>query len=175
MLPDVAVICVVPAPCPSATPFCAPIVATVAFDDDQATLDVISCVVPSLNLPIAVNCWVAFGAREAAPGETATDVNVALVTVSGTAGLTMPVCAEPDAVGPNTIGEPVVGANCEIAPAPWFNKMVTELSTWLTTARSWLPLPRRSAEANATGPWPTGNCWVAMVVVVTPPTLGVRP
>src|SRR5580700_2123604 len=107
-LPKVAVICVVPAPWPAARPFCEPIVDTAVFEEDQLTVEVMSCVVPSLKVPTAVNCCVPLGATEAAPGVTATDFKVALEIVNGTAGLTMPpVGVEPEAVGPKTIGEPV--------------------------------------------------------------------
>ena len=54
-LPDVAVIVLWPAPCVVARP--APLmVATPLSDEDQLTLEVRFCVVPSLKLPVAVNC-----------------------------------------------------------------------------------------------------------------------
>lgn len=85
--------------------------ATVGVEEAQVTVEVMSCVVPLLKVPIAVNCWVPVGAIEAVPGVTAMDCKVVLVTVRGTAGLTMPVCVELEAAGPKTIGEPVACAN----------------------------------------------------------------
>ena len=55
MLPSEAVICVVPAPTPKAKPDCAPMLATAELDEVQLTLEEISCDVPSLNVPTAVN------------------------------------------------------------------------------------------------------------------------
>lgn len=58
MLPDVAVIVVVPTPTEVASPFVPVtllIVATDVFEEFQETDDVISCVVSSVNVPVAVN------------------------------------------------------------------------------------------------------------------------
>jgi hypothetical protein len=52
---DVAVIVEVPTPAPVARP-AALIVAVVVVPDDQVTVDVRFCVVPSLKVPVAVNC-----------------------------------------------------------------------------------------------------------------------
>lgn len=136
MLAIVAVICVVPAPWPTAVPVPEPIVATAVLEEAQVTSLVMSCVVPSLNVPMAVNCCVPPGATEVAAGEIAMDRSVAFVTVSVTAGLTMPVCVELDGAGPKVIGEPVACTNCVTAPLPWFSKMLRVLSSELTTARS---------------------------------------
>ena len=57
MFPDVAVIVVVPAATETASPMLL-IVETSLFDDLQPTNDVISDVVPSECLPVAVGCWV---------------------------------------------------------------------------------------------------------------------
>jgi hypothetical protein len=78
---DVAVIVEVPTPAPVARPE-APMVAVVVVPDDQATLDVRFCVVPSLNVPVAVNCCVAPLAIDGFAGVTAIDCSVAAVTVS---------------------------------------------------------------------------------------------
>jgi hypothetical protein len=53
--PDVALIVDVPTPAPVASPD-ALIVAVVVVPDDQVTVEVRFCVVPSLNVPVAVNC-----------------------------------------------------------------------------------------------------------------------
>ena len=52
---DVAVIVEVPTPAPLASP-AALIVAVVVVPEFQVTVDVKFCVVPSLNVPVAVNC-----------------------------------------------------------------------------------------------------------------------
>src|SRR5690349_2085069 len=64
---------------------------------------------------------------------------------------------------PSGIGEtrgpiPLVGgANCGTAPVPWFSRIVSVLSPWLTTARSCAPELRKSAVSIATGFFPTVN------------------
>src|ERR1700733_7231650 len=78
---DVAVIVELPTPAPLARPAVL-IVATVAVPEVQVTVDVKFCVVPSLKVPVAVNCWVAPLAIEGFAGVTAIDCSVAAVTVS---------------------------------------------------------------------------------------------
>jgi hypothetical protein len=78
---DVAVIVEVPTPAPLASPD-ALIVAMVLVPDDHVTVEVRFCVVPSLNVPVAVNCWVAPLVIEGFAGVTAIDCSVAAVTVS---------------------------------------------------------------------------------------------
>src|ERR1700678_2617458 len=78
---DVAVIVELPTPAPVARPPVL-IVAVVVVPEVQVTVDVRFCVVPSLNVPVAVNCWVAPLAIEGFAGVTAIDCNVAAVTVS---------------------------------------------------------------------------------------------
>jgi hypothetical protein len=78
---DVAVIVEFPTPAALARPE-ALIVAVVVVPEDQVTLDVRFCVVPSLNVPVAVNCCVAPLAIEGFAGVTAIDCSVAAVTVS---------------------------------------------------------------------------------------------
>jgi hypothetical protein len=77
---DVAVIVEVPTPAPLARP-AALMVAVVVVPEDQVTLDVRFCVVPSLNVPVAVNCCVAPLAIDGFAGVTAIDCSVAAVTV----------------------------------------------------------------------------------------------
>src|SRR5271163_3447852 len=78
--PDVALIVEVPTPAPVARPAVV-IVAVAVVPDDQVTLDVRFCVVPSLNVPVAVNCCVAPLVIEGFAGVTAIDCSVAAVTV----------------------------------------------------------------------------------------------
>lgn len=53
--PDVAVMVVVPTPVPAAEPEVS-IVATDVKDETQLTVPVRFCVLPSLKVPVAVNC-----------------------------------------------------------------------------------------------------------------------
>src|ERR1700678_4079035 len=78
---DVAVIVELPTPAPLARPPVL-IVAVVVVPEDQVTLDVKFCVVPSLNVPVAVNCCVAPLAIDGFAGVTAIDCSVSAVTVS---------------------------------------------------------------------------------------------
>ena len=55
--------------------------ATLLFDDVHVTVPVISCVVPSENDPVAVNCCKVPKGRAAVIGVTAIEVTLALVTV----------------------------------------------------------------------------------------------
>src|SRR5271167_2279075 len=79
--PDVALIVEVPTPAPVARP-AALIVAVEVVPELQVTVPVRFCVVPSLNVPVAVNCWVAPLVIEGFAGVTAIDCSVAAVTVS---------------------------------------------------------------------------------------------
>src|SRR5271154_5542830 len=79
--PDVALIVEVPTPAPVARPAVV-IVAVVVVPDDQVTVDVRFWVEPSLNVPVAVNCWVLPLVIDGFAGVTAIDCSVAAVTVS---------------------------------------------------------------------------------------------
>ena len=79
--PDVAVIVALPTPAPVATPP-ATIVATPVADELQLTDPVRFCVLPSLYVPVAVNCSVVPFAIETLPGVTDNEVNTAAVTVN---------------------------------------------------------------------------------------------
>src|SRR6266542_1837979 len=84
--PKVAVIVVVPAATDVARPCDPPallIVATAVLDELQVTTWVVrSCVVLSLKVPVAVNCWVNPSGRPGLVGVTAIVDRVAAVTVS---------------------------------------------------------------------------------------------
>ena len=56
-------------------------VATLVLEEDQVTELVRFCVLPSLNVPVAVNCWVSPAAKEGVAGVTATDFRVGTTTV----------------------------------------------------------------------------------------------
>src|SRR5271167_1856320 len=78
---DVAVIVEVPTPAPLARP-AALIVAVEVVPELHVTVPVKFCVEPSLNVPVAVNCWVAPLVIDGFAGVTAIDCRVAAVTVS---------------------------------------------------------------------------------------------
>src|SRR5277367_6196998 len=78
---DVAVMVEVPTPAPEARP-AALIVAAVVVAELHVTVPVKFCVVPSLNVPVAMNCCVAPLVIEGFAGVTAMDCSVAAVTVS---------------------------------------------------------------------------------------------
>jgi len=83
--PDVACIVVVPKPAVVANP-CEPdallIVATLGADELHAAVLVRFCVLPSLYVPVAVNCCVLPTAIEAFAGVTAIDTSTGAITVS---------------------------------------------------------------------------------------------
>ena len=56
-LPRVAAIWEVPGVIPAASPVFRPIDATAVLEEVQLTLVVTSLVLPSLYVPVAVNCW----------------------------------------------------------------------------------------------------------------------
>src|SRR6202007_1720720 len=85
MLPTVAEIVELPAPTPVARPV-ALIVATAAVPEAHTAL-LSTCVVLSLNVPVAVNCCVAPLVIEGFAGVTAIDTSVAGFTVSVAAAL----------------------------------------------------------------------------------------
>jgi hypothetical protein len=78
---DVAEIVELPTPAPVARP-AAVIVADAVFDELHVAVLVRFWVVPSLNVPVAVNCCVVPFTTEGFAGVTAIDCNVAAVTVS---------------------------------------------------------------------------------------------
>lgn len=94
--PELMPIVVVPVPSVVASPAVPAvllIVATVAAVELQWPLCVKSCVVPSVNVPTAVNCWVAPRGIVAVGGLIAIDTSAAAVTVSSVELLTVPEVA----------------------------------------------------------------------------------
>ena len=79
--PDCAVIVVVPADWPVATPATL-MPATLGLDEVQVTYGLKNCVVPSVNVPIALYCRPEAGASTAEAGVSAMELKVALLTVS---------------------------------------------------------------------------------------------
>jgi hypothetical protein len=91
-VPDVALTVAVPVPtlCPSPALL---IVAVVGVSEDHVAVLVRSCVLPSVNVPVAVNCCVVPNAIDGVAGVTANDISVAAVTVSVVDPLTPPTLA----------------------------------------------------------------------------------
>src|SRR5712671_2008447 len=81
MVPEVALMAAVPSVRVLADPV-AFTVATVCVSDDHVTMPVTSCVLPSLNVPVAVNCCVLLDASERFAGLTAIATKTAGFTVS---------------------------------------------------------------------------------------------
>ena len=55
--------------------------AMVSFEDAQVTVPVMSCVLPSENVPVAVNCWTVPRTRAGFAGVMAIETRIAWVTV----------------------------------------------------------------------------------------------
>ena len=99
--PDAAVIVTVPGTRVLARPWLPAVlltVATVPSEELQCAVPETSCVLPSLNVPLAVNCWVVPNGTEEAAGSTAIAVNVAAVTVKVVEPLMFPEVAVIDVV-----------------------------------------------------------------------------
>jgi hypothetical protein len=78
--PDVAVMIAVPTPCPLANP---PLAMPATVEDEfQLTELVRSCVLPSLYVPVAANCWLAPLTIDAFPGLTDNDTRTGNVTAN---------------------------------------------------------------------------------------------
>jgi hypothetical protein len=106
--PELAVMIVLPAPAPEASPE-ALMVATEATDELQFTL-LSTCELPSLKVPVAVNCCPAPCTIVGADGVTAMETNAAAVTVTLAEPLTEPEVATTLAVPalcPKVMPEPL--------------------------------------------------------------------
>jgi hypothetical protein len=109
LIPDVAAITDVPIPTPVARP---PglTVATLIVPDDQVTDAVISCDVPSENVPVAVNCFVSPLAMLGLAGVIVIELRVAAVTVSSVFPDLIPdVAVITDVPTPIPVARPLVG------------------------------------------------------------------
>jgi len=105
--PKVAVITVVPVAMLLARPWLLMLAAT-ALDEVQITEPVMSCVLASLKVPVAANCFVVPTAMLEFPGVTATETTVAPVTVREAVPLTEPEAAVTVVVPvPRLVAKPV--------------------------------------------------------------------
>jgi hypothetical protein len=106
--PKPALMVVVPVAALLARP-CALIMAAVGLDDVHVTVVVMSCVLLSLNVPVAVNCFVVPTAILEFAGVTVIETNEAAVTVSEAVPLTVPEVAVKLAVPvPVLVANPVL-------------------------------------------------------------------
>jgi hypothetical protein len=83
--------------CPAVAPVARPaalIVAAAVLDEAHVAEVVRSCVEPSLNLPVPVNCWAWPGATEGSTGVTAIETSVAAVTLRPAEPEMLPCFAE---------------------------------------------------------------------------------
>ncbi len=81
MAPELAVMLADPRPAPTAIPV-APTDATCALSEDQVADPVRSCVLPSLYVPVAVNCCVVPRGMDAFVGLTLIETSAAAPTVN---------------------------------------------------------------------------------------------
>lgn len=108
--PTVAVTVAVPTPTLLANP-AALVVAVETVSDDHVAVLVRSCVPPSVNVPVAVNCSLVPSAIDGVAGVTANDTSAAVLTVSVVDPLTEPEVAVIVAVpSPTLLPKPCVGA-----------------------------------------------------------------
>src|ERR1700722_15330509 len=123
-------------------------VATAGVVEDQATLPERFCVLPSLKVPVAVNCCVAFLASARFAGVTVTVFSVAAVTVRAA----VPVMAPAVAL--------IIEVPADLAVARPDAVTVATEGAWEVQ----LTLAVMSCEAPS-AKWPVAlNCWVAPTV-----------
>jgi hypothetical protein len=122
-VPEVALTVAVPVPtlCPSPTLL---IVAVVGVSEDHVAVLVRFCVLPSLNVPVAVNCCVVPNAIDGVAGVTANDTSTAAVTVSVVDPLTPPTLAVMFALPtPTPLATPGVGPPVVIVLTPGVSEL----------------------------------------------------
>ena len=122
-VPDVALTVAVPVPtfCPSPLLL---IVAVVGVSEDHVAVLVRSCVLPSVNVPVAVNCCVVPNAIDGVAGVTANDTSAAAVTVSVVDPLTPPTLAVMFALPtPAPLATPGVGPPVLIVLTPGVSEL----------------------------------------------------
>src|ERR1700691_6712481 len=113
-VPEVAVTLAEPTPTLCARPTVLGVLLIVAVEtvsEDHVAVLVRFCVLPSVNVPVAVNCCVVPSAIDGAAGVTAMETSVAAVTVRVVDPLMEPVVAVMFAVpSPVLLANPCVGA-----------------------------------------------------------------
>jgi hypothetical protein len=91
-VPELALTVDVPVPALVARPLASMLAVEVVFDD-HATVPVRSCMLPSVNVPVAVNCCIVPSAIDGSAGVTAIDASMAAVTVNVVVPVTEPEVA----------------------------------------------------------------------------------
>ena len=92
--------------------------ATVVSDEAHVTAPVMSCELPSENVPVAVNCWSVPRNRTAFAGVTAIETKVALVTVRVAVEEMLPELAEiVEAPGESPLARPATPPALMLATA----------------------------------------------------------
>lgn len=105
--PAVAVIVVVPAATAWPSPLTSTVITLVALDDHVT--DVSSCVLPSLKMPVAVNCCCVPGAKEGLAGVTVIESRLAGTTVIVEESVNAPTVAVMVVVPPpNVVAKPLL-------------------------------------------------------------------
>jgi hypothetical protein len=119
-VPEVAVMLAEPTPTLCASPAVLGVLLIVAVEtvsEDHVAVLVRFCVLPSVNVPVAVNCCIVPNAIDGVAGVTAIETNVAAVTVTVVDPLMEPVVAVMVAVpSPTLVANPCVGAVLPMVP-----------------------------------------------------------
>src|ERR1700683_201795 len=122
-VPEVAVMLAVPIARLCASPAFLIVAVETASDDHVAVL-VRFCVLPSVYVPVAVNCCIVPNAIDGVAGVTVIDTSVAAVTVSSVALLTVPEVAVIFALpSPTLLASPCVGAALLIVATPGVSEL----------------------------------------------------
>jgi hypothetical protein len=139
--PEAAVTVAVPIATLCATPALL-IVAVEGVSDVHVAVLVRFCVVPSVKVPVAVNCWLVPFAIDGVAGVTAIDTSAAEVTVSVVDPVSEPEAAVIVAVPSLTLlANPCVGAALLIVAAPGVSELhCTVLVTFCTLPSVYVPV-----------------------------------
>jgi hypothetical protein len=132
MVPTAARTVVVPTESPVARPGepALAIDATTGSVDDQVTVEVNTCVLPSLKVPVAMNCCVNPRGMEGAAGVTASDTRVAGVTVRSVEPVFPPKSAEMVVVPtPAALAFPLLPAALEMVATAVFEE--AQVAVWV--------------------------------------------
>ena len=147
---------------PAATPVARPLLLTVAidvFNEVQVTCVVISWVVPSEYVPVAISCWATPTGRFGLAGVTAREDRVAVVTVRGVLADTPPETVEMVAV-------PSATAVARPLPLIVATDVFDELQVSCAAGITWLVPSEYVPTALNWGVSPTGMLGLAGVIVM---------
>jgi hypothetical protein len=162
--PDVAEIVAVPCPTLVANPE-ALIVTVAGVSEDQLAVFVSSSILPSVYVPVAVNCWIVPGASEGVDGVMAIETSDAAVTVNAVDPLTEPEVAE--MVAPPCTTLTANPALLIVAVAGAFDDQVAVLVRFWVLASVNVPVAVNCCVA------PDGSVGIAGVTTIETKTAGV--